>query len=285
MTSPRRPKWRLPVVTGVLLLVMGTPGATQERQLDGSRERELLRQLSGARREANVRGIKAQERIGALSDETDELFAKHNAALKQLEALRSYNQSMREIVGGQEEELGSLRGQLEQVDAVGRSVTPLMWRMIAALESFIALDTPFLIDERKERLDELRKLMVRAEVPVSEKYRVIMETYQLEAEYGRTIEAYRAPLLPGSGETVDFLRFGRVALVYLALDESESGIWNTDTQSWQVLDPSFHSDVRTGMRIARKQIAPDLIFVPLPPPTDGQASQAGAGAGSEGMGG
>lgn len=285
MTSPRRPKWRLPVVTGALLLVMGTPGATQERQSDGARERALLKQLSATRREANVMGIKAQERIGALSDETDELFAKHNAAVKQLEALRSYNQNMREIVGAQEEELSALRGQLEQVDAVGRSVTPLMWRMIAALESFIELDAPFLIDERQERLGELRELMLRADVPVSEKYRVIMETYQLEAEYGRTIEAYRAPLLPGSGETVDFLRFGRVALVYLALDDSEAGVWDADTRSWQVLDPSFHDDVRTGMRIARKQIAPDLIYVPLPPPEDGEASQAVAGQGGEGMGG
>jgi hypothetical protein len=178
-----------------------------------------------------------------------------------------------------------LRGQLEQVDAVGRSVTPLMWRMIAALESFIELDAPFLIDERRERLGELRKLMVRAEVPVSEKYRVIMETYQLEAEYGRTIEAYRAVLEPGSGETVDFLRFGRVALIYLALDGSEAGIWDSDARSWRVLDPSFHNDVRTGMRIARKQIAPDLIYVPLPPPTEEAASPARAARDGEGMGG
>ncbi len=285
MTSPRRLSWRLPVLTGVLLLVMGTPGATQERRSDGSRERALLKELTSTRRAANARGIKAQESIGALSDETDELFAKHNAALKQLEALRSYNQTMREIVGSQDEELASLRGQLEQVDAVGRSVTPLMWRMIAALESFVELDTPFLIEDRRERLEELRELMVRAEVPVSEKYRVIMESYQLEAEYGRTIEAYRAPLLPGSGETVDFLRFGRVALVYLALDESEAGVWDPESRSWKVLDSSFHGDVRTGMRIARKQIAPDLIYIPLPPPEEGQASQAREGAAGEGVGG
>jgi hypothetical protein len=208
-----------------------------------------------------------------LSDETDELFARHSAAQSQLAALRSYNQTMREIVATQDDELDSLRAQLEQVDAVGRSVTPLMLRMIAALESFVALDVPFLIDQRKEKLAELRRLMIRADVPVSEKYRLIMEAYQLEAEYGRTIEAYRGPLSPaGSGETVDFLRFGRVALVYLTLDEAEAGVWDAESRSWQVLDSSFHSDVRNGMRVARKQIAPDLIYLPLPPASDRKGS-------------
>ena len=292
MTCPRRRNWRLPAATGVLLIAMGmgTPAGSEEGPPDASRERALLKQLSATQREANAAGIKSQERIAALSDETDELFARHNSALKQLEALRSYNRTMREIVGSQETELTSLRGQLEQVDAVGRSVTPLMWRMIAALESFVALDIPFLANQRGESLKGLRQLMIRADVPLSEKYRVIMEAYQLEAEYGRTIEAYRAPLTPGSGETVDFLRFGRVALVYLALDESEAGVWDQESRSWHILEPSAHADVRAGMRIARKQIAPDLIYLPLPQPTEPQASvpqpaDAEASPAGEGLGG
>jgi len=270
MTTPWRWRRRLSVLTvlvGASVVVSAPPGIGEERS-EGSRERALLRQLSQARRQANDAGVASQKRIETLSDETDELFAKYNAAVDQLAALRSYNQSMREIVGTQEEELASLRGQLEQVDAVGRSVTPLMLRMIAALESFIALDLPFLMEERTERLAELRSLMIRADVPVSEKYRLIMEAYQVEAEYGRTLEAYRAPL-PDSGETVDFLRFGRVALVYVSLDESEAGVWDNRTRSWKVLDPSQQEDVKQGLRIARKQIPPDLINLPLPPPTEG----------------
>jgi hypothetical protein len=269
MHSPWRPRWALAALLGAaVLLALGT-AALADRA--GDRERALLRQLSETQRKSNQAGVASQKRIEKLSDETDELFAKYNAAVDQLAALRSYNASMREIVSGQEGELSSLRGQLEQVDAVGRSVTPLMLRMIAALESFISLDHPFLMKERTERLEELRRLMIRADVPVSEKYRLIMEAYQLEAEYGRTLEAYRAPLDP-EGETVDFLRFGRVALVYLTLDESEAGVWDARTRSWQVLDGSAHDDIRTGMRIARKQIAPDLISLPLPPPMRGGES-------------
>ncbi len=96
-----------------------------------------------------------------------------------------------------------------------------------------------------------------------------MEAYQIENEYGRTIEAYRATLdLDGKETTVDFLRFGRIALVYQSLDENQTGVWNQQTRSWDELDSSYRSAIRAGLRIARKQSAPDLVTLPLPAPRD-----------------
>jgi hypothetical protein len=94
-----------------------------------------------------------------------------------------------------------------------------------------------------------------------------MEAYQIENEYGRTIEAYRSTLERGDREvTVDFLRVGRIALVYQTLDEADAGAWDQETRSWVPLDSSYRSAIRQGLRIARKQAAPDLIRLPLPPP-------------------
>jgi hypothetical protein len=149
-----------------------------------------------------------------------------------------------------------------------------MLRMIDAIETFVALDLPFLIEERTERIAELRKLMTRADVTDAEKYRQIMEAYQIENEYGRTIESYRGVVeLGGRETTVDFLRFGRIALVYQSLDQADSGVWNQETRSWDPLDSSYRSAIRQGLRIARKQAAPDLIRLPLPAATSaGEAS-------------
>jgi hypothetical protein len=129
----------------------------------------------------------------------------------------------------------------------------------------VRLDLPFLIDERTERTAELRALMSRADVTNAEKYRRIMEAYQIENEYGRTIEAYRSALeVDGRELTVDFLRFGRVALVYQSIDQSMAGVWSQENRTWEPLDSSHRSAIRQGLRIARKQAAPELIRVPVP---------------------
>ena len=275
--SQRWPGRLAPAAAGLLLLgatglarAQDEPASAPRNERSASAASGLLHEASELRRRANERGVEAQKTIDALSDRTDEHYARYTAALSQLASLRSYNERMRELVASQESELASLNTQLDQVDAVGRSVTPLMLRMIESLEDFVALDAPFLLDERRERIAQLRELVLRADVSGSEKYRRIMEAYQIESEYGRTIEAYRGALEPGGdGPNVDFLRFGRIALMYLTLDESEAGVWDVESGSWQPLDRSYVDDVRQGLRIARKQIPPDLINLPLPPPTEG----------------
>ena len=68
--------------------------------------------------------------------------------------------------------------------------------------------------------------MDRADVTISEKYRRILEAYQIELEYGRTLDAYEGRLGAGAdARTVEFVRLGRVTLMYRTLDGSETGYW------------------------------------------------------------
>jgi hypothetical protein len=232
-----------------------------------------LENLVDVRAGGNDGAAEVQREIDTISDETDSLLAQYRTALKQIDSIDLYNQQMRDLLGAQDRELASLTDQLERVDEVGRSVTPLMIRMIDAIEKFVELDIPFLIDERTERVAELGNLMARADVTTSEKYRQIMAAYQIENEYGRTIEAYRDGLILNDKETtVDFLRFGRIALVYQSLDESQSGVWDQQTRAWLPLDSSFRSAIRQGLRVARRTTAPDLISLPLPAAVDARES-------------
>jgi hypothetical protein len=138
--------------------------------------------------------------------------------------------------------------------------------MIEALENFVQLDLPFLPDERSRRIADLRELMIRADVTDSERYRRIAEAYQIENEYGRTIEAYQGELdLDGQKRQVDFLRVGRIAFLYQTLDGAKTGVWDHRSQAWTEASAS-RGDVRKGLRIARKQTAPDLLKLPVPSP-------------------
>ncbi len=229
--------------------------------------RETLEEAVEVRRRANAELTDTQDRVETLSDATDDLLTLYQAALRQHESLRIYNRQLDALIAAQEVERASLEEQTDRVELVSRDVTPLMLRMIDALAAFVSLDVPFLEEERTDRILELRKLMQRADVTEAEKYRRIMEAYQIENEYGRTIEAYRSTLdSDGKQVTVDFLRVGRIALVYQSLDESEAGVWNQDKRRWDPLEARFRTAIRDGLRIARKQTAPDLIRLPLPAP-------------------
>jgi septal ring factor EnvC (AmiA/AmiB activator) len=270
--------WSKLVLASAMGAVWVLSGATAVAQQDPSAEAEMpamKKELSGmfdARSEGNDESATVQRRIDELSDQTDELVAKYRTVLKQIDSIRIYNHQLRELITSQEAELASLQDQLDRVEIVGRSVTPLMYRMIDALDALVALDLPYLIDERTERIAALRKLMTRADVTSAEKYRRIMEAYQTENEYGRTIEAYRSTLRRGDRDVkVDFLRFGRIALVYQTLDGMEAGVWNQAKKDWEILDASYRTAIREGLRIARKQAAPDLIRLPLPVPAGGRS--------------
>ena len=214
---------------------------------------------------AAAAAAKAQATVDQVSDDTDKMAAEYRALLKETRALEVYNEQVETLLASQAKEMESLRRQIGDVAQIGREIMPLMARMIDSLEQFVSLDVPFLPEERRERVSSLRELMERADVTISEKYRRLLEAYQIENEFGRTIEAYRAELDDdGKTRTVDFLRIGRVALLYQTLDGAETGAWDQTSGGWTVLPDDYRASVRDGLRIARKQVAPNLLYVPVP---------------------
>jgi hypothetical protein len=230
---------------------------------------QTLAQAVETRTQANQESQASQQRVDTLSDQTDSLASEYRSALKQIESLRVYNGQLGELIASQEDEMASLQAQIDDVEIVERGIPPLMGQMIDALEAFVGLDVPFLKEERNNRVEGLRELMLRADVTNAEKYRRIVEAYQIENDYGRTIEAYRGT--HDNGKTVDFLRVGRIALVYQTLDGLENGAWDQRDRGWVSVDDSHASAIKAGLKIARKQSAPDLIILPIAAAVQGGA--------------
>lgn len=210
----------------------------------------------------------SQERVNALDDETQKMLAEYRKALADRESYETYAAQLEAQVRSQAEEIASIDAQLLEVDRTAREVTPLMQKMLDTLARFVALDVPFLVEERSKRVTALQQMMTRANVAISEKYRRIVEAYQVEMDYGRTIEAYEAKLGDGEGaRTVQFLRVGRVSLLYQTLDGKETGYWDASKRSWTV-DDSYRQSFRQGVAVAKKLSAPEMLIVPVPAPKD-----------------
>jgi hypothetical protein len=173
-------------------------------------------------------------------------------------------------VDNQMAEINTLEDSIDRVASIERQVVPLMVRMIESLESFIQLDLPFLAEERQQRVAGLRAMMERSDVTVAEKFRRVLEAYQIENDYGRTIEAYTGTLeLDGNAQEVNFLRIGRVSLLFQTLEGERSGIWDETNREWvDLASTRYRQQIANGLRIARKQAAPDLLVMPVPAPQD-----------------
>lgn len=208
----------------------------------------------------------SQQRIDALDDATREALQRYRQAIQQREQLIDYNKQLAEMVQTQRGELESLQTQLASIEETQREVLPMLQRMLDSLETFVALDVPFQLEERNERLAQLRALMAQPNISVAEKYRRVLEAYQIESDYGRTLEAWRGPLeVDGGQRVVDFLRLGRVMLFYQTLDGRRQGYWDAGSKEWAELSDDYHRTLQQGLNIAHQQQTPVMLRLPLPP--------------------
>lgn len=213
---------------------------------------------------ADKTATSSQVKVDKYADSTESMLAEYKGLLRQIDSMKIYNAQISRMVDSQQGELDSLNRQIAQIDQTAMEVVPLTLKMIDALDEFVALDLPFQTEERSLRIAELHKLMDRADVTTSEKFRKVMEAYQIEEGFSRSIESYKASL-ERNGETVtyDFLRIGRTALLYQSPDGGETGMWNQQTRQWETLTQSYRIAVQQGLRIAKKQAPPALIKLPV----------------------
>jgi hypothetical protein len=205
-----------------------------------------------------------QDQIIDLDEQTRILLADFQSTSKEYESLKLYNDQVQKIINSQLEEIESIILKIDELDQTNQRIVPLMLKMIDGLENFILLDLPFLMNERTDRVSNLKSTMDRGDISTSEKFRLITEAYKTELEYGRTIEAYRDNILIDDVETsADFLRIGRIALTYLTVDGSKGGYWDTNVSSWEKSTSSIKRSTADALKVATKQAPPALIKIPV----------------------
>ena len=213
---------------------------------------------------ANLIAKTSQQTIDGVVDATDKLVAEFKGVLKTNAGLRAYNAQQRRVITKQEEEIAKIKTAIGQIDEIKRQITPLMLNMITDLEEFIDADVPFLMEERKKRIEDLRATMDSPNVSDPERFRVVLEAYKAEVQYGRSLWAYEASL--PDGRAVNFVRLGRIGFYYQTKDTSETKAWNAAAGDWETLDAEFTGPVKQLIRQAQKRTQSDLLVLPIAAP-------------------
>ena len=106
--------------------------------------------------------------------------------------------------------------------------------------------------------------MVNADILLPEKYRRILETYEIEREFGYTLESYQSELVINESNTlVSILRVGRIGLYYQTQNGALQGRWDAKSQKWQELPAKYSDAIQQGILGAMEQATPDLLKLPV----------------------
>lgn len=212
-----------------------------------------------------IEARQSQEKIDVIVEGAQDRLIQYRSLLKQIEGLETYNQQLATQVASQEDLIRRFDESISQVSLIERQMSPLVEKMATSLEMFVELDLPFDVTERQERMAFIHENLVVADIDVAEKFRQIIEAYQIENEYGRKIDSYQDIVeLEGVEREVDVLRVGRIALVCQTKDTLTSARWNNDTKTWELLDDVIYRNaIRNGIKMSKKQASINILRLPI----------------------
>jgi hypothetical protein len=212
----------------------------------------------------NRDAARSQERVDQLSRETRDLLEEYRKLRDGTEYEAAYTRELEERDRAQQERIEDLQAQIATARVTRQRIVPLMRSMADALEQFVVLDLPFHHDDRIGAVLQLKQRLNQPDLSVSARFRLLLEAYQLEQDYGTRIETWRGPLNRGDESlSVQFLRVGRVALYYQSLDGETSGYWDREAQDWEPLEEVHNRSIARALRVAGNLTAPELLQLPM----------------------
>ena len=205
----------------------------------------------------------SQQRVEQLDDQADNAIREYRAVLQQKDNIALFVAQQEIFKASQESEISSLKRQLGTVEQIKQGMSPMMLRMAIALEDSIRTDLPFNINERLARMDSVKAVLADPNISPAEQYRKVLNAYKIEVSYGQGIDSYEGTHPTKPGNVVNFIRFGRTALVYVSKDEKEIARYNLETGSWEPLKGADEIQMRQATRIAKGEAAPGIVFAPV----------------------
>lgn len=221
--------------------------------------------------EAKVKDAqKSQARVDKIVDSSQARLVEYRSLLKQVDGLKVYNNQLSTQISSQLALIDKFEDSTAQVAIIERQMLPLIIKMVERLGQFVELDLPFHEQERAERILFLQDNIGRADVDISEKFRQVLEVYQIENEYGRKIDSYSEIInIDGTDREVDVLRIGRVALVAQTKDTKISAAYDKASKKWVTLDNSmYRNSIKNGIKMSKKQATISMLKLPIPAPVE-----------------
>ncbi|WED28963.1 DUF3450 domain-containing protein [Vibrio sp. DW001] len=207
---------------------------------------------------------RSQHVVNDSSEHAFDLQSEIESLKAEVDGLAIYEDHLGNLILSQDQELTSVESQLDEIAETRQSIVPLMYQMLDGLATYIERDMPIRLDTRVDRVKQLRQLMVQADISDAEKFRRILEAYQIELDYVSKLGTYTNAIeINGVVREVEQLYLGHVSFIARSLDKKEYWVWSAQEKTWHLLNSALISDLDNAFLVANKRVSPRLLLLPL----------------------
>lgn len=212
----------------------------------------------------NHQASQSQSVVAKSSDNAIRLQSEVTALQKEVRNLQVYQTHLQGLIESQNEEMTSFDHQLSHVDDTKKSIVPLMYAMLDGLSNLVENDKPIRQQTRMQRIVNLQHMMVQANVSDAEKYRRILEAYQIELDYGTKLGTYTGVININNKKIMtEQLYAGRLSLIARTSDKQSYWAWDQNLKLWKSLPTNMVNQMDMAFKVANKQVSPSLIQLPV----------------------
>jgi septal ring factor EnvC (AmiA/AmiB activator) len=225
---------------------------------------QTLEQSKIIEKSITAEAAKGQQSIDSSYEKSLQLEAEIASLKAEVDSLEVYRNHLQGMIKNQDAEIESFDEQLNAIEGTRKSIVPLMYNMLDGLETHIAQDRPIRLEARLKRVQKLQDMMTKADISDAEKYRRLLEAYQIELDYGTKLGSYKG-LIEVEGQAIEAeqLYLGRLSLVARSSNRQHYWAWDAKQQSWQVQGNQVALDIDKAFNLANKQAAPTLLNLPV----------------------
>ncbi|MBL0731655.1 MAG: DUF3450 domain-containing protein [Desulfosarcina sp.] len=207
---------------------------------------------------------KTQKKEDKWADKKAKLITEYKNLCQENESLIIENGNLKKKFDAEKKEIASLEAKIADIEVISNELEPYLTEVLGRLEESVLASLPFLAQERRTRLQTLRKFMEKPDTSSSELFRRIMEAVLVEAEYGNTVEVYREKIDINEKQIMACVfRLGRISLFFKTPDNRLTGYFNPGSGKWVELPEKYNREISNAIEIAAKRRSIKLVTLPV----------------------
>ena len=209
-------------------------------------------------------GQETQRKEDDWAAEREKLTAKYRSLKADRKYLKKVKERTERMLRAREKQIAETLRMIKEAARIREELQSYLETVVTRLEGWIKKDVAFLSEERTDRIASIKEMLARQDIPLAEKYRRVMETLQIETEYGRTVEVYQKTIeLEGKPRLVDILRVGRLSLFYRTPDGKLAGTFDQGNQKWVILPSKYRREINKAADVAGHRRTIELTKLPI----------------------